>query len=145
MTDKGCYDTFAEAVSVATRGNVQLDSSITPAELTQELLDSQGMQSSFGGGIIIGVDYDDDEFADWLGAHIWEAAQDCGPASYGANTMPSNWNDRVGSSKSFSDCDQNNHFENTFMGGGFITCNQGNNCQFMGPLDNKTSSENWLD
>lgn len=137
----GCFRTFADAIYVATAGTVRLDSNITPDSLTQELLAPSTTASS----VVIGVDYGAIEFNTGHGTHTWTGTQGpCSPTlGYGVSSMPSGWNDAVSSARSYSDCNQYKHFENTWSQGTSITCNQGDTCRLMGYMDNKTSSETW--
>jgi hypothetical protein len=41
ILESGCFDTFAESIQAATGGRVNLDSSIQPKDLTNEMLNSE--------------------------------------------------------------------------------------------------------
>jgi len=143
-THLGCYETFEEAISVATDGTVKLPSGISPSAVTDELLGSYGMGSVPTANVAIGSDYDDVGFSGLLGTLTWTAAQGCSSSVYyNAPNMPSGWNDRVSSARSYSDCNKYYHYEHTNYGGTSITCNMGQTCSSMGVMNNKTSSEKW--
>jgi hypothetical protein len=87
----------------------------------------------------ISIDYDGANFS---GATLTWSVPTAGCAagfSYSAASMPSGWNDRVSSSRSFAGCSTNRHFhDSNFLGGG-IVCT----CATMGTMNNQTSSERW--
>lgn len=142
VTPLGCYDTFEEAIFVATDGTVKLPAGISPYAVTEDLLKAYGMGSVSPASVVIGTDYDDVGFSTLLGTFTWTGSQACSPSmSFTVPSMPQGWNDRVSSARSYSDCNRYYHYENTNYGGTSITCDMGNTCQSMGTMTNKTSSE----
>lgn len=144
-TELGCFDTFAEAIFVATGGAVKLNNDVLPSEVTEEMLNGARLRAPRAAGPVIGVDYNG---IDFTGSTLtWRANNDNGcyaGIGFAASSMPSGWNDVVSSARSYSGCNQYIHYEDTNYGGTSITCNQGENCREMGYMDNKTSSEKWL-
>jgi hypothetical protein len=144
----GCYDSFSEAINIATEGTVTLAEGIKPSQVTDELLNSLAMGSNFT-PVITGIDYDGAYFVDSSeepgDTFTWTAEQGCSSTiGYIANAMPTGWDNRVGSARSYSGCNKNGHYANTNRGGSSITCNPGITCETMGILDNSTSSEDWF-
>ncbi|HVP20553.1 MAG TPA: hypothetical protein VMS73_01700 [Anaerolineaceae bacterium] len=141
MLESACFDTFSQAIKAATQGRVELDQSITPADVTDAMLNTSENGSLPASQVIIGIDWD---YTNYGGSsNIW-AANDYGCSSsiqYGVTTMPSGWDDRVSSARGYSNCNYYYHYQNTSYGGAFIVCHTG--CSSMGSLDNDTSSERW--
>ena len=147
QTHLGCFGTFQEAISVATGGAVNLGRDVSPRELTDEMLKANRMGSTLS-SVVIGVDYDWDGFVSDGGTYTYSADEGCSPTvGFRIDTMPSGWNDRVGSARSYSECYKYIHYEhtyqNTYQAGSSITCDMGDTCEYMGYMDNKTSSERW--
>lgn len=143
VTELGCFSTFEEAISVATDGAVKLSSDVLPSELTEEMLRARGMGTA-SSSVVIGVDYDDVGFNSWLGTYTWTADQGCTPTlGFAVPSMPSGWDDRVSSARSYSNCYKYYHYEDTNYAGTSITCDMGNTCETMGYMNNRTSSERW--
>lgn len=138
----GCYDTFEEAIFVGTDGTVKLPPGISPYAVTGDLLKDYGMGIVPTASVVIGTDYNDVGFGEFLGTFTWTGSGNCSPTlGFNVPAMPSGYDNWVGSAKSYSGCNNYYHYENTNYGGTSITCNMGNGCQFMGTMNNKTSSE----
>lgn len=139
----GCYETFTEAISVATNGVVKLSSDISPQNLTQEMLEARGMGSA-SSDVVIGIDYDAPNFPSWRYSHTYTAPEPCTPgAGYAMSSMPSGWNDAVSSAEGYSECHKFIHYKDINYNGTSITCDMNDTCDYMGIMNNETSSLRW--
>lgn len=142
-SSRGCYETFAEAILVATDGVVKLDDNLSPQELTQEMLDAKGMGRG-SSSVVIGIDYNYYNFSTAGGSHTYHASGACTPSvGYRQDSMASGWNDAVSSARAYSQCHQFIHYEHVNQSGTSITCDMGSTCGNLGFMDNKTSSLRW--
>lgn len=142
-SSRGCYESFAEAILVATDGVVKLDDALSPEELTQEMLDAKEMGRG-SSSVVIGVDYNNHSFSTGTGSYTYNASGACTPSvGYRQDSMASDWNDAVSSARAYSQCHQFIHYEHVNQSGTSITCDMGNTCSNMGIMDNKTSSLRW--
>ena len=136
-----CYDTFAQAINAATNGRVHLDKSIRPEDVTDMMLNDIESINTPLAQIVIGIDWD---YINYGGSsYTWVVSTSgCSDTiQYSVSTMPSGWNDRVSSSKAYSNCSFY-HYSDSNFGGTSVACNP--NCSTMGILDNATSSERWI-
>lgn len=141
IIESACLDTFAQALSSATKGRVVLDPSIRPEDITDDMLESMENPNMPGAQVVIGIDFD---YTNYGGSsYIWVVNQSgCSPSMYyQVPSMPSGWNDRVSSAKAYSNCSFY-HYRDTNYNGPYVVCDS--NCSTMGSLDNATSSEKWL-
>ncbi len=132
----GCFATFSEAISAATRGAVRLPPDIGPDEVTPEML--APAQSN----IVIGIDYWDSNFRGQ--SLVWETPHTAGcsdGSTYGSPGMPPGWNDEVSSARSYAGCNHYYHYEHTNWTGAVLDC--GGSCATMGVMNDQTSSERW--
>lgn len=132
----GCFDSFAEAISAATGGALHLPPDWDAANgLPDQPAPSQNR-------IVIGIDYDGPNFTG--STLVWETDHTPGCSdgtSFIAPSMPTGWNDRVSSARSYSGCNHYYHYEHVNFGGSVLDC--GGGCASMGVMDNQTSSEKW--
>jgi hypothetical protein len=136
-----CFGTFAEAMFEATNHHINLDPSSSPADLSDEIINSLDYTDLPDAQVVIGIDWD---YTNYGGnSNIWVVSDTgCSPSlQYQVPTMPVGWNDRVSSSKAYSNCSFY-HYRDTYYGGPYLICDP--NCSTMGSLDNATSSEKWL-
>jgi hypothetical protein len=141
ILESACFSTFAESISAATKGRVQLSNSATPATVTESILNnvSSGMRST--PNIVIGIDY---YFSNYIGSSYTWVVSNTGctsNTSYSVSTMPSGWDDIISSAVAYSNCNYFTHYEDTSFGGASVVCNT--ECSSMGSLNNATSSERW--
>ena len=141
ILETACFDTFSQSVKAATLGRVELDPSVLPQDVTDEMLNANESVSLFAVQVVIGIDWD---YTNYGGSsYIW-VANDYGCSTsiqYGVTTMPSGWDNRVSSAKGYSNCNYYYHYQNTNYSGTSIGCHDA--CSSMGSLDNDTSSERW--
>jgi len=60
---------------------------------------------------------------------------------YATPNVGTSLNDRIESSRSFSGCTRNYHYQNTSYTGALQPC--GTTCSTLGSLNNQTTSERW--
>ena len=116
VSELQCYSTFSEA---------------------QDAANGVGTMSS---RTVIGIDY---KHANYGGLSLtWTAPNSVGcntGFSYAAASMPSGWNDRVSSAKTYGGCSTNTHYQHPSLGGSQHVCQ----CATMGVMNDQTSSERW--
>ena len=145
-TEPECYPTFRDAIFFATRGVVLLPARETfsvQLEILDQELKARRDELSAAASYVLAID---SEHINYQGAsHVWTAPGPCLPlgASYQqASGMPSSWwNDRVSSTRGYSDCDRNVLFEHANYGGGSFTCWP--DCSSVGWINDRTSSRKW--
>lgn len=137
-----CFATFAEAVSAATNGAVQLAPDVTAATLTEEMLQSEAPTA-----VIIGIDYDN--FNSQGGASLTFFANNavgCTTGlSYSKGAAPAGWDNRTSSAAGgFVGCNHFYHYEGRRFTGAVLRCPApGNTCAVFGAMNNHTSSWRW--
>ena len=136
-----CFNNFSDSIFAATKGRVKLNRSIQPGELTDEMLNGREEQSSFSYQVVIGIDWDDNDYRG--GSYTWVVdGNGCSSTiQYGVSSMPSGWDNRVSSARGYSNCNSFYHYKNTNYDGSLIVCDP--ECSSMGTLNNATSSEKW--
>lgn len=142
LTERGCYDSFGEAVSVATNGRVQIPDvksrPLTEAEVRSGL--DRDMATLIDSTTIIGIDWKNSGFGG--SSYLWEVSHLPGCADgtgWGSSGMPSGWSDTVGSAIGYSGCNNYLHWEHTWFTGASLNCY----CSSMGVMNDATSSEQW--
>ena len=136
-----CFDNFADSIYAATNGRVQLDRSVQPDEITDEILSSSNGLSSPSSQVVIGIDWDSTNFGGSSNTWAVSGSGCSSSVQYSASTMPSGWDNRVSSARGYSGCNYYYHYQNINYGGTSAVCNS--ECSSMGSLDNATSSETW--
>jgi hypothetical protein len=139
-----CYPTFRDAIFFATGGSILLPSK-QPFSVQLEILDQElkARQDELkaAGSYVVAIDY---EHINYGGAsYAWVFPGPCTPSvSFYANSMPSSWwNDRVSSTRGFSDCDRNVLWEHSYRWGASLACLP--DCSSVGSMNDKTSSREW--
>lgn len=125
--DTKCFDTFARSVSYATGGKVK----VAPGQRTLESVPA--LEAS----TVVGIEYKDSNFG---GASLILNASTTGFVCTGGayvnfGSMPSGWDNTIGSARSYSGC-KSGHSEYTNNGGSLKICG----CATMGAMNDKTSS-----
>jgi hypothetical protein len=138
VKDLGCYTTFAEAISAATRGEVQLDPRITPETITEADLRATYRTA-------IGIDFDLSYYGG--ASQTWSTTTPVGcfglpfGGRYQAN-MPSWFNNRLSSTRAFVGCRLNYSFTGYNQTGYWKPCYP--DCPYIGNfMNNTTSSKRW--
>lgn len=146
-----CYPTLQDAIYDATNGATTLDPSITPAQLTPQML---APEPASGPGpepntpattaivpyttYVTGYDYTDAYFS---GTTLtFEGSSQCSSSVSYVGNYGSGWNNVISSSQAgFSNCNVFTHYDLYGWGangGAYIRCT----CQTMGAMDNASSS-----
>lgn len=140
IVDLGCYETYAQAFSAGSGGQAELPASVTPAQVTQAMLDEAGVGAALG-DYHIGTEWDNTAYG---GSSIqYWATGDCVGTTWTVDWVGAAWNDRFESGKGFASCDRNKKFEDIDFGGAVRTCTP--NCTGYGALNNEVSALKWLD
>src|SRR5574340_410970 len=112
-----CFENFSEALQEATNGRVTLDSSIKPNEVTNDILNSFSDGDIANQQVVIGIDWDYTNFGGSSYTWVVTTSGCSSSVSYNIPTMPFGWDNRVSSSKGYSNCNNYYHFQNTNFGG----------------------------
>jgi hypothetical protein len=120
ITWRGCYATFAEAITVATDGHVHLPLSASPDDLSDDILrsrsasDTDAAQSSF----VLTIEYDD---TNYRGASLVTTGSMPCSSDGSAYLFPSlgAWDNRIESVRLYSNCNRAYHYENENYGGNY--------------------------
>jgi hypothetical protein len=137
-----CFSTFRDAVFFATKGRVLLPKRSFDEQLDileQELRTRQD-ELTKAASFVLAIDYEHINFG---GSTLtWTADTACTvDIGYSAANMPSGWNDRLSSTRGFSDCSKNILWEHQNFVGAKLTCRP--NCSSVGSMNDKTSSRQW--
>jgi hypothetical protein len=136
----GCYETFAQAIEVASGGAADLSDSITPAQLTDQLL-SEATDSVTIASVVIGIEYDMINFQ--IESEIYTGASTCSAStSYAVAYVGDALNDDFASGRGLGGCDENRKFAASNFGGAVKVCTP--NCANYGAgVANQVSSLKW--
>ncbi|HEV7649742.1 MAG TPA: hypothetical protein VGP26_16470 [Actinophytocola sp.] len=147
-----CYANFTKALAAATGGKV----TDAPADASTAVQDPRlaarlnatpskkntSMVNRAAGDIVIGIEYEDSDFED--SSLIYSAAWSCtGPTDnvdWQAASLPSGWNDQIGSYHGYANC-WTRHFEHINFAG-VSTAYDGGQAD-MGWMDDEASSIQW--
>ncbi len=139
-----CFPTFSDAIHHATEGRVFLPDGLDlkdQLDLLGTELEAQSDMVVTQNSFIIAIDYEDSGFDD--STLSWTATAPCTESSgWQATSMPSGWNDQVGSTRGFANCNRNVLYEHINFGGSVLTCFP--NCSNLGAMDDETSSRQWF-
>lgn len=129
-----CFPTFAEAVEFATGGDLSADN---PAAL-ERTLDASGMAPASSSWVLLGIEYANTGYSGASLVLYGSSGSGCGSSrTYGFPTMPTGWNNRVSSARSYAGC-ASSHYTLTSYRGSVRTCQGG--CSTLGTLNNNVSS-----
>ncbi|ATB39493.1 hypothetical protein CYFUS_004937 [Cystobacter fuscus] len=131
-----CFASFAEAIAFATNGAVQLPPTVTPDQLTPELLETDATPTQN----VIAVEY---QHSNYGGASlIFYNASTCAQSNMFVSSMPSGWNDIISSALAFAGCNNSYHYEHVNYLGSVVNC--GTACPYIGDaMNDRTSSIYW--
>jgi hypothetical protein len=138
LDEGGCFPTLEEALEAGTGGAFTLPDEISPAELTQALLDSAVTEAT---DILLGTEYDNTGFSG--GSKNYFASSGCAGTTWQVSNVGATWNDRFESGVGFGTCDHNRKFEHVDFGGSIVLCTP--SCSTYGTLRNEVSSLRWAD
>lgn len=139
VEEGGCFTTLAEAVSVATDGELRLDPKTKPRDLTEKMLSTKGKKT------IIAIDFDKPNFEDRSNSMTWNSNRGgCKPnLEFRVAYLGQQWNDRVSSVLGAGNCTRQYLFEHTEFNhnkkGEVARCRP--SCQGFRIMDNKASSQ----
>ena len=143
IIESGCFDTFTEAIQAATGGRVHLNPNVYPDDVTEEMLNANVDSSKLTpeSVTVIGIDYKNASFGG--SSYAWSVTGSGCTDTLGfrVSSMPSGWDNAVSSARSYSDCNNYYHWENTNYAGAVLDC--GPSCASMGVMNDQTSSEEW--
>jgi hypothetical protein len=138
QVDLGCYSSFSEAVAAGSGGAVRLSPRVTPATLTQRMLDLA--DPDVPTTVLIGTEYTLSGFTGSSKSYF--AADTCSATdTWDVSYVTDAWNDDFESGRGFGGCDHNKKFHDSNFGGSVITCTP--NCSDYGALANEVSSLRW--
>jgi hypothetical protein len=141
-----CYPTFRDAIFFATGGRILLPSkepfSVQLEILGQELKARQ-KELTAAASYVVATDY---EHINYGGYSLnWVSGGPCTPnlgGGWQTNSYSSSWwNDRVSSTRGYSECDRNILWEHVNRQGVKQTCTP--NCSSLGWMNDRTSSREW--
>lgn len=139
-----CFPSFSKAIYHATDGRVFLPEGLDLKGQLDQLdaeLRAVPTKNLTKATFIVAIDYEDSGFDD--STLSWTSPEPCTEfAGRQATSMPSGWNDQVGSTQGFSNCNRNVLFEHINFGGSVLTCFP--NCSNLGAMDDETSSRQWF-
>ena len=134
-----CYRTFAEAISAATHGRVQVTAGQRSRPLTDaEMAAPAAMPNGTAATYVLAVDYKDAGFGG--STYTWTSTVTCAQGySFNQATMPSGWNDTIGSVRTYSGCNQDMYYNANY--GQPVYQVVGGSASSLGALNDQTSSE----
>lgn len=144
VLETACFDSFSASIKAATKGRVNLDSSVHPLDVTEQMLNSVSDKSSASAAvqIVVGIDFDNANFGGSTYTWVVPNTGCTDNTFYSVSTMPTGWNDRISSAKAYSNCNYFYHYQDANFGTPSVVCNT--DCSGMGSLNDATSSEKWL-
>jgi hypothetical protein len=137
IVDLGCYDTYAEALTVGSGGTMSVDPGVEPETLTEATV-----LAAASSDVLIGTEWDRINFAGESRSYF--APRTCSATTtWDVAYVGATWNDRFASGKGFGGCDHNRKFQHADFGGAVLLCTP--NCSDYGSLTNEVSSLRWKD
>jgi hypothetical protein len=150
-TQPRCFETFAEAISFATKGTVRLATDATPEVLDQLDAEQQASLNTY----LIAVEYLGLYHDAYWGSFTAYASVNCDQgytlsiSNLQGYYASNNWtlNDSIGSARTFPGCLHGYHYDYPNFGGAVIDCpsDPAWNCYYsMGAMNDRTSSIRWM-
>jgi hypothetical protein len=131
-----CFASLNAAVAAATKGRVQLPSSITGADLRSILLNSA--TAPWDDYYVVSVEWTG---SNYTGASLtWQATSPCG--DYASSSMPRGWNDTIRSVAQYSGCATTLYWDINF-GGATRAIDVNASMPDLGDFDANASSQKW--
>jgi hypothetical protein len=149
IASETCFSTFAEALAFATAGRAKVGPDFNPAELTAEIV---GVPQTAGAGDVValarwtlGYDFEGPNYTRASRHYYVDGANP--PCANGVvwtlgGVLDAGWNNIISSAQSYSGCNHFVHYDLANQQGANIVCLP--NCQFMGGMDNRTTSLKWF-
>ncbi|GAA0561594.1 hypothetical protein [Actinomadura livida] len=150
-----CYDTFPQAISAATGGQIT-DAPQSPAAAVasrsfEQRINAAGRQAASSAAplatVTLSIEYDWNYYQTTAGSNTYTGTSGCdsdGSVEWMKNNLGDSWNDRISSFKGYNGC-QVRHFQHE-NGAGAYTTPVGQNPSMMdhGGLNNQASSIHWI-
>lgn len=134
-----CFATYEQAFEYGSRGAIDAPSGLQARDVTRTMASDAAALSSF----ILGTYWDNTSYGGSSWSYWGNAA--CTPTSgftlASLSTGFGGADNRFESSQSYSNCNQNRHFEHPNFGGATLLCQP--NCSNLGIMNNNTSSLRW--
>ncbi|WNG20914.1 hypothetical protein [Cystobacter fuscus] len=132
-----CFVSFAEAITFATNGVVQLPPDATPDEFTPEPPSAPDVTPT---QYVIAVEY---QHRGYGGRSLTITSRTtCAQGNIVMPSMPSGWNDIISSARAYAECKNSYHYQHVNYGGAVVNC--GTACSYIGdPMNDRTSSIRW--
>lgn len=131
-----CFASFAEAISFATDGAVNLEASATM--VSQAQLDAGRARSPMA-STVIGIEYEDTNFGgdDWIVA-VASGCADGGTERWTSVLTGTSWDNEISSARTYAGCKSRHHENSNFTGGSYLC-----GCSQMSVMSDETSSIRW--
>ena len=134
-----CFATYEEAFEHGSRGAIDAPSALQARDVTRAMAAEAAAASSF----ILGTYYDNQSYGGSTWSY-WGNAACTATSGFTLASLSTGFggaDNRFESSKSFSNCNQNRHFEHPSFAGATLLCTP--NCSNLGIMNNNTSSLRW--
>lgn len=144
-----CFDTYAEEISYLTAGHVKLAATARSQDTTPDIQSTINEDSiTYRASIVLSVEFKDYDFGG--STNTWTGTTACSGADapFATSSMPSGWNNSIGSTKAYASCHAI-HYDNggatpsTAPGGALYSCTSTSACGHMGVMNDATSSMRW--
>lgn len=133
----GCFGTYEAAIESGLGGGVDLDSSVSPQSLSDDVLAAENIAAS---SVLIGTEYLGLNF-NGVSNNYFASSTCSSGVSWSVSYVGDAWNDAFSSGKGFGGCDENRKFQHSSFGGAVKVCTP--NCADYGSLSNQVSSLRW--
>jgi hypothetical protein len=129
------------SAAAANKTQASFQRSPVPGKDRRGTRDSRIPRWEYATGALIGQDFDLTSYRTLLVQWTGSAYGCTTGQSYAIPNIGSTLNDRIDSSKSFSGCTRDSHYQNTSYTGSLYPCTTA--CSTLGSLNNQTSSIRW--
>jgi hypothetical protein len=111
-----CFDSFPAAVAFATGGRVTT-APASPQEAVRDAAFTASVEATTAATVLVGIEYADLNYGgSSVSMYASGRCDDSPDADYRFPTLPTGWNDRISSFRSYSNCAQQ-LFDTTYYGG----------------------------
>lgn len=137
VVESRCFATFAEAFEYGSLGAIKVPADLQPGDVTQAMAVSASASTQY----LLGTYWQAPDYMGW--SYSWFASSGCTSTSgWQVSYVGSAQDDKYYSSKSYSGCERNRHFEHPNFGGATLLCQP--NCSNLGIMNGETSSLRWF-
>jgi hypothetical protein len=139
-----CFDTYADALAVATGGRLHVGREFRSSALTQRVLDGAASPATLLTDWVIGQDWEHNDRGGRVRTY-WVSTSNapCTGRIWEIDQLDLGWDTIISSAQGFSGCDRFEHWEDPDQQGAVRTCST--YCSSMGVLNDQTSSLRWRD